>query len=88
MLQKLLEGFMYATYTRIKSTTGYNVGAFCDNLPKSTLSFLAIPTTDTENTQRYDVGEARERKYLAIKIIMEVHVYVQKACSNKQIESW
>lgn len=52
---------MYATYTRIKSTTGYNVGAFCDNLPKSALSFLAIPTTDTENTQRYDIGEARER---------------------------
>ncbi len=55
---------------------------FFYNLPKSALLFLAIPTTDTENTQRYDIGEARERKHLAIKIIMEVHVYVQKTCSN------
>lgn len=55
---------------------------FFYNLPKSVLSFLAITTTDTEHPQRYDIGEARERKQLAIKIITEVHVYVQKACSN------
>ena len=56
----------------------------CDNLPKSTLSFLAITTTDIAKPRRYDIGEAREN---SLQINHNGGTdYVQKTCSNKQIE--
>lgn len=55
-----------------------------DKLPKFTIENLVITTTDIAKPRRYDIGEAREN---SLQINHNGGTdYVQKTCSNKQIE--